>query len=313
VYVSITHVVVEACKEAFIWAFNQAYGVDLTLPVIKRIKALAEAADKLADQNTAMLFAAYFVAYLIYLGYKRVYYMIVETLKGNLFGPMQVYGEEDHTKFRFHVSNSENPDAIANLRKTLQLITDLCLTGSGEEGNVVEAFCEVHKKNASQTNLHPARTSTDTFIDISTDRFFAFHSCHMQPVVSSIERLSEEAQPKNVNVKKSSDVVNRSKRSLKYLEGTNFISQDAYVKLAKDEVFYEATSNNPQLTCSDISQIVSSGGTFYFTDIADKIAHTESYALTNRRIIRHSIMVSTLNKSVDHSRVSSQELYCHVV
>jgi hypothetical protein len=128
-----------------------------------------------------------------------------------------------------------------------------------------------------------------------------------QPVVSSIERLPEEAQPKNVNVRKplSEAAKSRSKRSLKYLEGTNFISQDAYVKLAKDEVFYEAASNNPQLTQSDIVQLVSSGGTFYFTDIADKIAHTESYALTNRRIIRHSIMLSLVGKTVDHSRVST--------
>jgi hypothetical protein len=143
VYVSMMHVIVEVCAEAIIWAFKLVYGVDLTLPVIKRVQALLKAADKLQDQGHAILFGAAFVLRLIYLGYKRVYQMMVEVLKGNLFGPMQVKGEEDHTKFRFNVSCAENPDAVTNLRKTLQLITDLCLTGSGEEGNSVEAFCEV--------------------------------------------------------------------------------------------------------------------------------------------------------------------------
>lgn len=94
--------------------------------------------------------------------------------------------------------------------------------------------------------------------------------------------------------------INSSKR---YGTEKDFVVLQDYLSIPTDEVVYDACPVNPHWTSSDVKKVIFSLGAYYITDIAGHIQHRKNLVFTNRRIIQHSVLVSSYGGACDHSRL----------
>lgn len=89
----------------------------------------------------------------------------------------------------------------------------------------------------------------------------------------------------------------------KYGEEDSFVILEDYLTIPTQEVVYDACPVNPHWTFSDVKKVIFSLGAYYITDMAGHIQHRKNMYFTDRRIIQHSVLVSSLGGACDHSRL----------
>eukprot|EP01034_Spumella_vulgaris_P031089 gene31089-38421_t len=88
-----------------------------------------------------------------------------------------------------------------------------------------------------------------------------------------------------------------------YHERGGFVIIAGLLKLSPTETVFDVCPNNPRVNWIDIYNTIFTCGVYYFMSVLPKIAYSASYMVTSKRIVKHSVLLSSVGSSVKHSRL----------
>jgi len=110
-------------KRAFINAFKLAYGIDLLAKALDKVKQIALNSSKLQYPHYAIIFAAYFGAFLLFEFLKHVASLLLAAYSDPIIGSYQVTGQLDAKVFRWEADTKQDPGCKDNVLGVLKALS----------------------------------------------------------------------------------------------------------------------------------------------------------------------------------------------